>query len=235
MGAYVQARWRYNQGDDLMRSKVDGNVQTNRFENVEDLLSRVKSPCAVPDRYRSSLHATKTFSHTDTLDEAIQLARRGWPGGNEIIKRMTAEIMDRLKGKIPVPEPRFQTHGSHLSISKVIAGNPKPFVRLVDTGIRREAHVPKIANVVINIAASQAIKGDALILRGAAAIVLVNVLERHRMRCSIDLVATITNTLRPDGDKLELRLRVKHDGEHISLDKLAYFLGHPSALRRLMF
>lgn len=66
-------------------------------------------------------------------------------------------------------------------------------------------------------------------------VVLVDILERHRLRCQVELVASTSDRAFKRGNLLEYRVIVKRASEYVSLDKLAYMLGHASAFRRLMF
>ena len=68
----------------------------------------------------------------------------------------------------------------------------------------------------------------------AAVVVLVDTLERHGIRCQVDVVKSTTNKV-DDGPTLENYLTVKEFNEQVDIGTLAYFVGHESTLRRLFW
>lgn len=205
-----------------------------RFADVEELLAAVNAPCALADSFRSSITQGRGFTGTDSLAEAVALARKGWQGGTAEIERLRIEIDRSLSGLIPMLEPFYDVTGDMIDVGRFVTGEPEDFLTLVDNGLRHESPSPRIVHIVCNIAVSGSISQDVIMRRGAAMVVLIDTLERHGIRCRVDLV-DVTADKRQGGDQFEVYMTVKHDGESVSIDKLAYFLAHASAMRRLLF
>lgn len=217
-----------------MRTSEDGANKSIIFEDMTDLLAVVNAPCAVPDANRSSLTGTAKFTGTADMAEALDLARKGWAGGTAEIQKFKAHIETLLEGQIPVPQPVYAVQGQRIHMGRHLAGMPDPFIRIIDTGVTRKSYAPRVLRIVCNISASGAMSQETILRRGAALIVLVDTLERRRIRCQIDLAAGFSDRLN-GGDVYEIRTTVKQAGEYLSVDKLAYLTGHASSLRRLMF
>lgn len=204
------------------------------YESVSDLLDAALAPCSLADRYRASITGTAEFTDTQTLDEAIELARRGWDGGTAEIDRLRVQIDELMRGSVATPDIRFTYVGPGIHMGRFMQGRPDCRVKIVDSAITRDAARPRIIHIVANISASGAVSPQTILRRGAALIVAIDTLERRRIRCRVTLSHTTGNRLNTP-DVIETRLLVKSESEHVSLDKLAYFLGHASALRRIMF
>lgn len=217
-----------------MKATNDGASRRVVFEDVFEMLKLAGSPASMSDKHRSSIIGSPEFTGTQDMAEAVNLGRTGWDGGTETIKRFKTTIEDLMRGQIPIPSRRYRMYGKKIDMGRFMSGQPDAFVQKYDRGIRRESFAPKILRVVVNITASGAISPETILRRGAALVVLVDTLERRRIRCSIDLVSCVATRLN-GGNTLEYVVNVKRDSEFLSLDKLAYFTGHASALRRVMF
>lgn len=203
------------------------------FDTIHDLVHFAESPCDMPDLERSSITGNYAFTGTDTLSDAIALAKRGWDGGTAEIDSLRADLEHLLEGSIPILEPRFGIRGQRIHMGRYLTDRPDCFVSLVDSGLRLDALNAKIVHIVVNLAVSGSIGADVILRRGAAVIVLVDTLERRGVRCKIDLVhASQAKRLNAT---LETRVTVKQEYEPVSIGVLAFMLAHPSALRRILF
>ena len=218
---------------------MDEIVKVDRFRHIADLIRVAASPVpGLAREMRSSMVGREAFNGTKSLDEALELARKGWPDGMAYIEKMQAEIKRLTRGLVPVPQPEPNLSRGRVSVSRAILGHPKAFIKQVDHGRTRAAMMPKIITLVYNASVSGAISRDVIMRRGAAMIVACQTLERRNIRCNIELVFAIRNRIRansPSAKRIEYRLRIKHANEHVSTSKLAFFLAHPSTPRRLLF
>ena len=205
-----------------------------QFDTVTDWLRFIERPTTMLARDRSSLTGTREFTDTDTLEEAIGLARKGWKDGTAKITAMTADITKRIDGQLPKPSYVPSRKGGSFMMGKVLEGHPNCRIRKVDLGERIDAHNAKIVRLVVNVSASGGIGTDAFIRRGAAAAVVASVLQRRGQRVSIDVVRCVSTGYNSTAQH-EVRVRVKREQEAISLEKIAFLLGHASTLRRLMW
>lgn len=216
-----------------MKVKTDGFNKLVQFGLSDEMIRLAQSPNPVAVQYRGSERNTKRFTATESMDEAVALSRKGWPEGLKEVQRMRLGLEDLVSGLVPVPEPRYGQIGHVVHIGRYLAGRPDCMIELVDRGQTRETVRPKILRLVCNITSSCAVGEQTILRRGAAMIALVQTLARFRIRCSIDLSMAITTKVDESGDKLEYTLRIKHEQEHVNMDRLAFFMAHPSALRRI--
>lgn len=203
-----------------------------RFASPVELIKHATSACEMADRYRASLTGTEAFTGTKSFAEAVEVSRRGWRGGTDMINKLSAEVAHSIAGQLPVKELQYRIRGQHLNVGRYMQGSPKPYSRLIDTSVTRESYAPKNVRIVVNIAASGAINEETYLRRGAAAVVLVDTLEARRIRCQVDLVDVTTNKL-TGGDTLEVYTTVKQYADAVSIDRLAFFAAHRSSLRRI--
>lgn len=220
----------------MMKANTVGHNVQREFRDVADLLRYVSSPTTMADLNRTSITNEQTFTQTTTLQEAVKLAVTGWNGGTQAIQKLRATILKALDGQLPRPVMRYKAVGPVLSIGRYLQGHPQMMMEKADIALTREAHRPKILTIVCNIAASQGLTTTPLLMRGAAIIVLCEVLAAHRIRCNVDLAFGVTHSIvNPNATHVEYTLRIKTAGEPVNISKLAFFLGHPSTVRRLMF
>jgi hypothetical protein len=76
------------------------------------------------------------------------------------------------------------------------------------------------------------VSAETFFARGAAAVTLIEALERAGMRIQVDMLSLATNGL---GRQIRIACRLKEAGEVIQLDKLAFCLAHPALHRKLNF
>ncbi len=211
------------------------------YEGSEHLLQAVLAPATgIADHDRTSLTpgvktAGSSFNRgTATLDEAVTLARRGWKEGIKALDGMRMSVEHQLEGTVPIPETRHRLYGNVINMGRHMQGKPDVFMHRVDSAIMRETGKPRVIRLVFNATVSGSISADTILRRGAAACVLAETLELHRMRVQIELAFATSNRIE-GGDVIEHRLVVKQFGEPLALDKLSFFLSHPASLRRLFF
>lgn len=197
---------------------------TQQFDNVERWLTFLRSPVPAPKLKQSSILNDRAFTHTGSLEEALDLAERGWPEGIERVEELSAKLSEEIIKTLHVPEVTYDVTGDMLDVGRFVRGEPEDFMTLTPAEIELE---PRILHLVVNISASWGVSGGTLIRKGAAVVALVDVLERHGKRVIIDCMAKT--------DDVETWVRIKESDAPVQLANLVYLLAHPSALRRLMF
>ncbi len=174
---------------------------------------------------------------TETLDEAIDLAEKGWEEGVKKIIDLSASLSDEIISILHVPEVHYNVTGDQLDVGRYVAGEPEDFMTLVPAEIEDR---PKILHLVANVCASAGVKGDTMIRKGAAVVALVDALEKHGKRLSVDVASLSSLSGRwgyggSSGRNTVVKIRVKETWEPVNLANLVMCLAHPSTLRRLMF
>lgn len=86
--------------------------------------------------------------------------------------------------------------------------------------------------MVVNVGARVSVSPDVFFAQGAAAVSLIEALERAGIRVQVNMLSLATNG---SGRQIRIACRLKEAGEVIQLDKLAFCLAHPALHRKLNF
>lgn len=125
---------------------------------------------------------------------------------------------------------RFRIAGGAVNVGRFLSGRPDCFAARVRSEQVKDQRSRKALRMVVNVGARAGVSADVFFARGAAAVTLVEGLERAGMRVQVDMISLAT-----DGSAGLVRLacRLKEAGETVQRDKLAFCLAHPALHRRL--
>lgn len=175
-----------------------------------------------PDRSGWELGNTAWIG-SDSMAEAIDIARKGWPEGADAAQR----VIDRLT----LAKPRIRRHkpsvaGGIVNVGRLLSGDPRHMV------LRPKQPGKKIVTLFVEAGCSGRVNTGTLIRRAAIIGAIVDMMENEGYSCTI--VATDTSIEK--GQTLyQLAVTLKESGERLSLGDLMFALGHPSFLRRFSF
>jgi hypothetical protein len=165
-------------------------------------------------------------SGTNSFDEALKLARFGWPEGRKLMSESLALI-------IPRPEPfRSQIYdvgGAYPIVPIAITGDPACMVDFYNANIATQP----IVRIDQNIRASWNVEPETMMTHGAAVLSLVSDLEARGY--SVELRIFEHNHCIARGPNLIWSAIYKRAGELLDLDRAAFALAHPAVLRRFGF
>tara|TARA_Y100001951_G_C11296461_1_gene275990 strand:+ start:1049 stop:1873 length:825 start_codon:yes stop_codon:yes gene_type:complete len=161
---------------------------------------------------------------------AFDLAYTGWREGCE---RFAGKIMDAyVSGKVeslqPMDNYEASVAGFHVLMGAVMTGSPCNMLSVEEGG----GHVPSPA-VTINIGYGfvWTAVADHIANWGAAICLLIQELENKNRPVRLNLVAL----QKGDKDDSKTTVQLKRAGEPLDIDKVAFALAHPAALRRIWF
>jgi hypothetical protein len=209
-----------------MRTNHNADRTHYDFDNVADLLSTL----AACDRSIIPYHTAwdnggRAFTGTDTFAEATGLARDGWPEGRaKMVRAMSAA------SALPEPTPSYQMDvaGAFPVAAYASAGDPQSMWSPLPVS---EQNKP-ILRIAVNIWASSAYDPPEFTNFGAAVLSYVDGLEAAGYRVELTAVCHAASRVKKFWTA---RVPLKGPDEALDIDRVAYFLTHPSALRRLMF
>lgn len=184
----------------------------------------------------------REFSGTDSLGEALELARRGWRDGTERLERdlIALESVDRAE-RDDQSRWSMDVVGAFPCVGSYLAGDPEYMHS--QENLPYEAPVIRLyagANANVSCTVGQVNN------YGAALLCLIDALEENGQ--SVELVwyaacyGAKPGRKRKDGTRkwhcvdnqfFGIEVTLKRAGEHLDLDRLAFALGHPSMSRRL--
>lgn len=182
-------------------------------------------PVPLPGRTLSSVDAdaiAESFTGTKDWPEAQALASSGWPDGTA---RAMANI-ERMREHLPEmsrPAPGWSETGIYFDVARVLEGEPEAWASL-------NPKPDRPTRILINLMCSAYVSTEELERRGAALVALVALCQEKGL--SIELWAGISITGSPGAECI---CQFQQAGTPVSVDTLAYWIGHPSSLRRQFF
>jgi hypothetical protein len=162
---------------------------------------------------------------------AVKLAENGWPEIGERISRFTDAMSHKVGSKILRPVYKYSEEGDAFDIGRVCEGEPEAF--LSAENIVTDGPSNSLISIIYNGAASDAVAGEVIVGRGAAAVALAALLEQAGSTVRILVGWSVFGhryALRTD-----LSVVLKDYGDPLMVDWIGYALAHPTALRRLSF
>jgi hypothetical protein len=169
-----------------------------------------------------------------TLAEAVEIARSGWPEGWQRMKALRDSIFAKMASQVQKDRVQFRIAGGAVNVARFLSGRPDCFAARVRSNQLKDQHSRKVLRMVVNVGARGRVSADTFFARGAAAVTLIEALERAGYRMQVDMISLAIGD--SEGRrKVRLSCRIKEAGEVVQLDKLAFCLAHPALHRKLNF
>jgi hypothetical protein len=208
---------------------LDGctDVHRRNWESFADFVDDMRKP---GDRGNesSSVQNDEEWTGTKSYQHCLELADNGWPEGLKRMKKLMGDLRNIDTHDAERFLPRFVEAGDEVDVGRYLSGEPE---NMMEYNI---VHVPasgRVVKLLVNVAASCGISAEAMFLRGAAAVMLSDLLEQSGLRAEIVVASAGRN-----GDAgVCYTVTVKRAEQPIELDRLAFMVACPSVFRRLMF
>jgi hypothetical protein len=192
-----------------------------------------------PSRMRENTRRSRgtdrqEFTWTATYQEAVDLARHGWPDGTARARVLTDAVVDKVSAILYREDwqPSHEGGRGDVDPERYAAGDPECVLAPViveDLSPRRAVHIVVNGNALGDVSASS------MALRGAAAAALAELLVLAGYQVKVTLCGTSAG-FKEHADWIhEVRVTVKDYQEHLDLARLTYAVGHPSTFRRHVF
>jgi hypothetical protein len=203
----------------------------DRYETWSDLLDYVETSERSPGSGRESddSHDEKWSGGTTSLNDAINVMRKGWPSGVEKALAISERIESQLYNLIERPRISYDVSGELLDVARYCMGEPEHWGIFQTDLVEGQGH--KHVKLVINIGASCMVKPETIIARGAVAAALVNLLELAGHRAEVTAVCAS----RGDNHSVYTYTVIKRFDDTLDLDRLTAAVAHPSNVRRIQF
>lgn len=204
-----------------------------RFESFEAFVAQAKVVPAITDSHCSrSKDVDRKWAGTDTFEQAVELATKGWAEGAERALGMRASIDSAVREIVAARQSQYawDVTGDVVDVGKYLGGEPECFLTTVDDG---ESSTGKVVRLVANLAASGAVSTDSLFARGAVILAAVDIMESLGRRVEL----WIAHGSRGSGSVgvFQQFVQIKPAHQPLDPDRVAYCLCHASCLRRLAF
>jgi len=211
------------------------------FDNVSDLVAYCRDN-SIPRGTSISSEKTddRDFFRTGTYEEAVKLAESGWTQGAEIIAehRDASRCFLNAAKVAKVATYGYDVSGDWLDVGRYLDGEPECFGIEVGDG---EIVAQKVVSIRINSAVSGAVEADHIIARGIALLLAVDLLEACGTRVELILArggginGSASESTAAKGSTFESNTVIKEANQPVDIDRLAFWVAHPSAFRRFGF
>lgn len=209
-------------------------VWSHEFEDTGAMLAFIRHSAPTSGANKSGLASDERSSRkadwtgTRTLGDAVQLAAVGWAAGAHRIASMTADMpAARARGR--TASYRHDVAGELPDVARYMSGAPDYMRRKMNhSGNKRQ----KIVTVAVNPSMRGNVNAECRVNQGAAIVALVDSLESagHRVQVVLDRVQTAQTS-----GIVRMACELKAASEPVDVDRLAFWIAHPSALRRVFF
>lgn len=173
------------------------------------------------------------FHGTQTFEQAVDLARKGWPEGAARIAKLRATLDRVVRKAIDAKSAQLQwaVTGDFVDIGRVLSGEPESFGSFVEAEASQSS--ARVIKLVGNVSARAGVETPSIFSAGAAVAAAVDILESLGHRVELWLGSGSANCV--SGKKLTVLVKVKEASQPIDLDRVAFCLAHNACLRRLFF
>lgn len=165
-----------------------------------------------------------TASWTETLDRA----RRGYPEVVEKVKasatRCTSAVFERIENQPVRPINKYV--GGSPNVVRAMQGIPRDM-----RSMQRQQKKTAGITLVYEVSANGGVDSQRMIDAGARMVALIRLFERAQ----IPIRLIVSDTGQSDGDVLACEVVIKDFHAPFNMQKIAYYLAHPSMHRRLWF
>lgn len=198
---------------------------TQRHLSVLDALGHGLHGRTWPSESCSSINRhNEGFYGTPDRETAFDLARHGWAEGRHLLVKARAQ-MPKAAARVKVME--WDVAGAYPDPARAAAGAPDCMVCDGDTVVCPT----QVIRVVVSLATPWTTSLGEYINRGAAILSAIEAAELNGYPVQVEAEETVYNS----GRGFSASVVLKHAGHPSDLDSLAFFLVHPSALRRVFF
>lgn len=175
----------------------------------------------------SSKRKKRSFCGTSSWEEMEQVIRTGWVKGRRSVAAGLKDIFSSNSSSISSGSyADYDVAGDYPDVERYLTGEPD---HMLSYGAHSAAK--PVIKLVVNVVVSACVDTRFIINRGSAVAALVDEIESAGNSCEI---ITVFPT---EGHKAlaSYSVTVKKAGEVLSIDDIAFGLGHPSMVRRVIF
>ena len=202
------------------------------WDTFESFLEQVKSDSPLVEeaaKYGSaSVGNRPLWFGSNCFGDAVQVAENGWAEGLAKIKQLATSLKPIEGEKADRHVAKFCEAGDEVDIDRYVSGEPEC---MMDYELTQVPAAGRVVKIVLQISASEGVDAGQYFMRGAAAVMLADLVEQSGLRSEIIVAAGNCcgkNTA-------EFTIVVKRPDQPLELDRLAFVLAHPSMFRRFIF
>ena len=198
----------------------------HKFDSMLDFINAARLPGTAGNPTRSGHVSSErtTFTASENMQEALNLAEFGWKEGLERIEK----ALDEINAEPYVePAPIFDVTGEAFNLDAVLQGQPEDMFFFMD----QETNKPRVISLAFNFSHGCGVSSAQIMSRGAAIASAVNDIEAAGIR--VELFAYKV-TLKGQNRTVAI-IKIKDADQPLELERLCFAAAHPAMLRRLWF
>jgi len=211
-----------------------------RFDSITDLVAEAADatrPIRPGLKVTSQDTGRDDFFWTKTFQEAVDLARLGWPEGAAKVAQHREQCAAFLAAAKTAKTREFgwDVEGQFIDVGRLLSGEPESCGNEFDGGNQVSG---RVVSIRLNQSVSGAISADTICARGVTVLVAVDLLESLGTRCEVTVSKGSISTGSAGSVRnlqVDTHVVVKQAGDAVDLDKLAFWVAHPASFRRLGF
>lgn len=186
------------------------------------------------ERYRcASITGGYSFTHTESLEEAIDLCKNGWrEGRDKVLSAMSSlSIEDSLSNLGQVINYHHDTSGDEPDVGLYLSGDPENMInyRVDDSMSGRNV------KLLVNVSQHAYVDPTAITRRGIAIVAATETASAAGYGVQLEAVEHTVSSSYSSVMSIEYRIPLAEAGSYLNIDTLTFAIVHPSFLRRLIF
>lgn len=199
------------------------------FESITELVKYCKNTENSKSMYSTdSSHSGKDWYGTNNMEEADELALKGWDEGYQKLKDALPELKVKVTATNRKHVERIEVEGFVPCVPRTILGHPENMFNA-----RRIPYKQKIINIVVHVGGTANYGVDDFVQRATFVARLIDELEYKGYRINL---YTAKSAYECDSHQYYLfMVKIKSSTENLTLKRIAYPIGHPSIQRRHFF
>lgn len=204
------------------------------YDNVDDLLETAQANDGYWwDGERRGSHKTGDhaldFRGTRTFDDAVKIATKGW--AHRPSTKLANTVINRLsEAQAPTYELQYDVAGGAVDMGAFLSGEPECMLSFAPV------EAPKSVSIAINVTAAAMVSKARLQARGEATYAAVMALRNSGYIVNLDWIwPTLEDEETSENRWSCHHLTLSSSDRPMDEDKLAFWVQHPSALRRFGF
>jgi hypothetical protein len=202
------------------------------FASIDALMARVRASNPLPGQTSSRDESKEVSPWTGAsyFADAERLAAVGWPEGLARIDSARALVKLPDAPDAYRMEPSYSEEGDEVCVSRFLSGEADHWIAFP---MQQTTARGRIARIRANVVASGSFTPEQLMRRGAFTAALVDAMESAGIRCEV--VACMATEAPDRKSSYRYTVTLKRAEDALELDRLAFWLVHPAAFRRLGF
>lgn len=195
---------------------------------IEELIEQLKVPI-IEGRNDSSDDDSFSFTHTHNFDEAVDLMIKGDVKSQSKILEIKSKLDYEVNSKqVTKVRSRADVAGYSPIVANAVMGLPKSMINSYRTPVKN-----KIVDIYINHSVGAFMDAETIEFRGAYILSYIDHLEQNGYR--VNLFAGAVSYSADNDEYSGFYVKIKSSSQPMNILKTAFYVVHPSFLRRIYF